>query len=1136
MYAGRGARINMRDSERFPLGVAANTDPLQSPKADPWHAFAQWRQQKEIGGHVAVLDVPSLSEQVAQVVRLSSDADAFFAKGNSASAEECIRSALDHAPDNCWLLFQLGHVMEQQGRTAEGLRLLKQGLVDFNFDPVQSRIDEIEVRLEGERQSLEAARTLMADADRLMGEAKFMAADELLVEVLKIGKFELPALIKRANIAINSGALDEARALINRAGELGPGNKWVAFNRALIEEIEGNTDKALEEINVAIERDPDNTPFQNARRRLELSSRQDDFELGVYERVTGRSEAKTGDPLKILCWDLSHNPAGRAMALAEVASEFSVPEIVGPILTAQKNSVWPPLDGYSNAAARSSWPVLEPAHFFVGAIHYVMENPCDRVWVSKARFPSVFLGCLYKLIHNSAVVVDFDDDELAFVNAEEAIDVKAFLENESEIDWSDLASPMWGQLATSMAQWADAFTTCNEVLQAQHPGQLVRHARNETVFNAADMDRAEIRGRLGFAERDKIILFMGTPRRHKGILNIARAVAELDDPDAVLLIVGGFTDDLLEADLKKVPNLRFVHLEDQPLSVAAEINFAADLCTAFQDAESRIAQTQTPAKLTDAAAMGRLSITSDIETVTPFIDAGAAIVPVVGETLSAALRRGIITSAIPYVSEQIRAFFELSLSSAANAPAALRAFDDAKTNLRDLPSEFLDLLNLIARRVPLSGTEQTRDFLQKYTGPSLANPRVTSFNDDLDVVFFWKQNDTGIYDRRQDCVFRALADLPNVRKILHIDAPINADTLMRFAGSDAANDEGRLVARNTISRFLNTSDETDIHHRSFVYAGRTTELLGRKLDMRSNFAVRVAQWMEELDIGANVLAWVCPVVPEFKSVQDLVGFQDVVVDVIDNQNLWPMRPDSRKALIKSYAHIFDASSVTFSNCEPVAEWLRKSGLDPVVVPNGLNIPQDGPAPKTPSFLKGITTPIVGYVGNMSDRVDWSLLLKLADARPDWSFLMIGKLPRVKSDEFLEFQSRPQVLMPGVVPAHQMSDWYAAVDVGLIPHLDTDLSRAMNPLKLYVFRANGLRVVSTPIQNIGDFDDDIIVARGVDETVEALSNAIEDMSLHGSKWPASEVLDKLSWKSRVSEMMDHVVRSISSNGKQDNDGN
>ena len=67
----------------------------------------------------------------------------------------------------------------------------------------------------------------------------------------------------------------------------------------------------------------------------------------------------------------------------------------------------------------------------------------------------------------------------------------------------------------------------------------------------------------------------------------------------------------------------------------------------------------------------------------------------------------------------------------------------------------------------------------------------------FDVVVFWKQNDTGIYGRRQDMFVKYLARSDRVRSIVHFDNPTTPERLYkvhRRAGAEAT-DQGRLIVR-----------------------------------------------------------------------------------------------------------------------------------------------------------------------------------------------------------------------------------------------------------------------------------------------------------------------------------------------------
>lgn len=1090
--------------------------------------FSKWREEVETGDSTQELYDALLESALTGVAHLSQIVDKLIQQSKYIAAEARVREALALEPDNPWLLYQLGRAVLGRGQETEALTIFNQGLALNEFALIREIANDLDAKNKVLEQRRKEAQDQIAEADRLFDNGQIDSADEILAQVEQTELFPVVTYVKRANIAILLGNKDQATRFLDKAHQREARNPWVHYNRALVSEIRNDLPSALEHVEQALAHSPENANFKRTKARLEIAVKREESKILRFDRQSASHGAIKSDlpPLKVICWDLSHNPAGRAAVLAEIAETFATPEVAGPVFPRNGTSVWMPLADSAPTYDIASWTAGDMSCFVTGAIQYVLDNPCDRVWVSKARFPSLFVGCLYKLVHNAAMVVDLDDDELSFVDETNALDISEFIDAEADIDWTNPAASGWARIAEGMVGWADAVTCCNEVLQSRYGGELIRHARDQRRFAPDALNQGELRKELGLSQQDKVVLFMGTPRRHKGILEIARAVANLNDPHAILLLVGSIPEPQLHEDLKSIPGLRLRQLADRPLSDVPAMNLVADLACAYQDTSHRIAQTQTPAKLSDAAAMGTLSVTTRLQTTAPFIDAGAAIVANPGEPLVELLRRGLRLATDPSVSARTRDFFDCELSLNANAPKAQRAFKTAQSQVTALPSAFQDLLRLIQRRLPRPESPDLIQFWQRYAGQPNPPVGVTDFDHDVDVVFFWKQNDTGIYQRRQDSVHETLASLPNVRKILHIEAPISVDRLNALANPAASNGEDRLVAHKTVSRFLKAADQSDVHYRSFVTAGKETSLLGHELDTQDMFPVQVARWMEELGIGDNALAWLCPVVPEFEQVQKLIGFEDVVCDVIDDQRKWPMQPATRRNLDRAYNHAFRASDVTFSNCEPVAEWLRDEGLSPLVVPNGISVPKLTNPSKRPSILRSVDGPVIGYVGNMSDRIDWQLLDELTDARPDWMLVFIGKLPPRESAEFASFRNKPNVIMPGVVPAHQVPDWLSSMDVGIIPHLHTRLSEAMNPLKLYVYRAHGLRVVSLPVSNIGDFKDEIAIAHSVDDMQAAISDALKDKAKNGPKPMAPDKVEKYMWSTRVHTMVDQIKTTLS----------
>ena len=160
----------------------------------------------------------------------------------------------------------------------------------------------------------------------------------------------------------------------------------------------------------------------------------------------------------------------------------------------------------------------------------------DAIWVSKPRLPSLLLGALAKEHRNRPLVLDVDDHELAFFDIDEGLDIDALARRRNdpalalpfERDWTRACDPLIGG--------ADQLTVSNVALQRRYGGVVVPHARDERVFDPAVVDREAARHRLGIPADQRVLLFGGTPRLHKGVLEILQALETLNDPRYRLIV------------------------------------------------------------------------------------------------------------------------------------------------------------------------------------------------------------------------------------------------------------------------------------------------------------------------------------------------------------------------------------------------------------------------------------------------------------------------------------------------------------------------------------------------------------------------------------------------------------------------
>jgi glycosyltransferase involved in cell wall biosynthesis len=539
----------------------------------------------------------------------------------------------------------------------------------------------------------------------------------------------------------------------------------------------------------------------------------------------------------------------------------------------------------------------------------------------------------------------------------------------------------------------------------------------------------------------------------------------------------------------------------------------ADVVCVLQDPLDRIAQSQTPAKLTDAIATGTTILATSVQPILDLMD-GGKIVSVSESNLTRALADALSVQNFADANER-RVFFRENLSTGANAPAARAAIELALEKNAPLPADVRRIFQLLDRSMPGSLSEEcltaTKGLLR--TGARVGP--LKNLRSGVNLVFFWKQNDSGIYGRRSDMLLQQFAAMPSINKILHIDAPISVDALSALVAGGDEQGQGRIVVSNTINRFLEVSDDSRITRRSFVYRGKESQLLGRELPGIEEFPNTVETWLEELGMTENVLAWVCPVVRGFPDVQKRLGFSFVVSDVIDDQRQWPMQPAWRLQLEKNYRETFAATKASFANCAPVRDWLVREGLEPLIVSNGMDIRDEVGNWDVPEALKALSRPIVGYCGSLSHRIDWDLIEAVSAARPDWSVVLIGE-PAI-DERYRQVVKRPNVHALGVIPYETALRHIAAFDAAIIPHLHSALSEHMNPLKLYVYRGLGVPVVSAAIANLDDLENDIRVAKSPEDFIAKLEEAIADRRTRGRVYPPAAVMQANSWQHRAASI-------------------
>ena len=885
--------------------------------------------------------------------------------------------------------------------------------------------------------------------------------------------------------------------------------------------------------------------------QLEVTDRLEKLirERGKEQRPAVRSQSAAGESrtrITVITWDLGHNPLGRAYLLADVLRRDYDVELVGAQFPRFGDEVWEPLRNCSRVAVKSFPGGNFPGHFkHMEDIAEQIEG--DVIYVSKPRLPGLELAILAKLHRNRPVIVDVDDYEPGFFKNREPLSLKQVKRKRHRPDFFCPHDETWTRYGESLIPMFEQVTVSNEELRKKFGGMVLPHIRDEHDFDPAVYPREAIRAELGFTRADKVIVFAGTPRMHKGFTRIAMALESLERSDYKLLIVGSPVDNEARRFFAGIKSARVKVVPNVPFSDLPGYLCAGDLICLLQDREQVTSRFQMPGKFTDGLSMGIPVLATDVPPLVNLAQKG--LVELLGDTPLDRKIDEIFSDydAYKHKATQNRETFLREYSYGANLPGLQDTIDRVLNNPAPIADEFHELV-AYHRRIFPGGADSPRVTAQVVAGGQpvpVASPapppaqaavvsarKVDSYVDDkIDIVFFWKQNDTGIYGRRQDMLVKYLAEAPRINSVLHFDAPVNifksgSDVLK--SGQGGGHSHAGLVLYNTLRRRLRLQDRGKIRFDTFIFAGKRRASGFRKwmLPAEEDYPDYLDRVMKHHQIGRRrTVFWVCPNNFDFPSIADRFQPDLVVSDVIDDQRKWPCSPRYREYLQRNYEEILARTHLTFANCRSVFEDMREHTDNIHLLPNAAELLEEEARHwKKPAELRRIKGPVIGYVGNLDiTRIDIDLLMTVAGERPDWNLVFIGSMH--KSREIRKLDKFSNVRFLGVRVYEEALRYIRHFDVAMIPHLDSELTRSMNPLKLYVYFSLHVPVVSTPIANIGDFREFVQVGRTPEEFIERIDHCLNNNPVSGNVERIRSLLEINSWNERVMRILTLVGKEF-----------
>jgi UDP-galactopyranose mutase len=251
-----------------------------------------------------------------------------------------------------------------------------------------------------------------------------------------------------------------------------------------------------------------------------------------------------------------------------------------------------------------------------------------------------------------------------------------------------------------------------------------------------------------------------------------------------------------------------------------------------------------------------------------------------------------------------------------------------------------------------------------------------------------------------------------------------------------------------------------------------------------------------------------------------------VYDCMDELANFLMAPPQLKA---REAELMRAADVVFTGGYSLYE--AKRDHHPNIHPFPSSVDRDHFArarlkPALPVDLQAIAEPRLGFYGVVDERMDLALLAAIADARPEWSFIIIG--PVVKIDP-ASLPRRPNLHFLGGRSYDVLPDYLAGWAVALMPFAINESTRFISPTKTPEYLAAGKPVVSTPITDVVRQYATLAgvrIAGSAEEFVAACEAALTPGGLEpGWLEQTDRVLADMSWEASFASMNKLIAQAI-----------
>ncbi len=226
---------------------------------------------------------------------------------------------------------------------------------------------------------------------------------------------------------------------------------------------------------------------------------------------------------------------------------------------------------------------------------------------------------------------------------------------------------------------------------------------------------------------------------------------------------------------------------------------------------------------------------------------------------------------------------------------------------------------------------------------------------------------------------------------------------------------------------------------------------------------------------------------------DLSSFERCIYHCVDEISAQPGMPVG--VLKSAEEELARAADIVFTTSRTLAEGRRRWNPRTHYLPNVADYEHFSSAmaheTEIPEDLRRIKEPRLGFIGAISGyKIDFDLLRTVAQARPDWSVVLIGSIG--EGDPWTNvapLEGLPNIHVLGPRPYAALPAYLRGFNVALLPNRINDYTDAMFPMKLFEYLASGCPVVSVNLKALRDYSSVVTIAQSPNEFIEKIASVL-----------------------------------------------